>query len=116
MGLPPNDLRNRPFLITLVTLESIYASPEPRIPPVIKVHDFTSLSDHAPLSAQLRTRCTDNDQRVPMDLLHNDVISQKVVSIYNQNLPPFLAHMKTARSRGQADRICRSLVYTIVDP
>lgn len=69
-----------------------------RVAPTLTVHPFTDLSDHAPVTAELRTKCIDNDSRVPMSVIEIAHRSETESPAYMPRASPFVK--KRLRNHG----------------
>lgn len=86
------------------------------IPPSISVHDRTVLSDHAPVTAVLASSTICDSRRIPLALLNNTTLRERISRGYAKSIPPVIEQINEARTWGDLECATNLLITRIVGP
>lgn len=75
-----------------------------KVAPQVKVAELTDLSDHVPVTADLKYSDTDDDLRIPLSLVESPELRGRLAREFMLSGPRCLTTIKEAKTWGEAER------------
>lgn len=87
-----------------------------KYPPALHVHEMTTFSDHAPVTAHLRETQAGETTLIPLSLLRNNFIRDRIRETYRSTIPDIIDNLNAVQDWTTFEKLTKHLSQETINP